>query len=147
MTRNIKLYKRGIHDESLLKDLMEGGSLYPLISLVREKKNDLVLQIRDNYLNLYYQGGNVAEIHSADSVILDKNYFRTHAKKENEDWAKVNENYQEAVSLYKSGCYEEYIKVVTDAMNNYDTITGKGRKENSAQNLYRQHEQFRLHYC
>ena len=25
MTRNIKLYKRGIHDESLLKDLMEGG--------------------------------------------------------------------------------------------------------------------------
>lgn len=133
MTRNIKLYKRGIHDESLLKDLMEGGSLYPLISLVREKKNDLVLQIRDNYLNLYYQGGNVAEIHSADSVILDKNYFRTHAKKENEDWAKVNENYQEAVSLYKSGCYEEYIKVVTDAMNNYDTITGKGTEEKRTQ--------------
>ena len=112
---------------------MEGGSLYPLISLVREKKNDLVLQIRDNYLNLYYQGGNVAEIHSADSVILDKNYFRTHAKKENEDWAKVNENYQEAVSLYKSGCYEEYIKVVTDAMNNYDTITGKGTEEKRTQ--------------
>ena len=133
-----KQFKRGIHDESLLKSLKkeEGkeGKLYPLIELVRQSK-DLVLQIRDNYFNIYYLGGNVAEVESLNRVKFDKNYFRMCENKADEDWDAIKANSETAKKLFKEGKFAEYVDFVTNNMKFYwnNVLMGKGIEEKKAQ--------------
>ena len=108
-----KQFKRGIHDEILLNSLKKNkdqeGKLYPLIELVRNSK-ELVLQIRDNYFNIYYLGGNVAEVESLNRVKFDKNYFRKCENKNDEDWDAIKSNNEEAKNLFKAGKFAEYVE-------------------------------------
>ena len=50
-----QLNKRGLHDEDFRGKLEENGSMRSLIEIVKRPGSDLVLQIRDNYINIYYQ--------------------------------------------------------------------------------------------
>lgn len=133
-----KQFKRGIHDETLLNSLKkEGdkeGKLYPLIELVRNSK-ELVLQIRDNYFNIYYLGGNVAEVESLNRVKFDKNYFRKCENKNDEDWDAIKSNNEEAKNLFKAGKFAEYVDFVKENMEFYwnNVLKGKGVEEKKTQ--------------
>ena len=128
-----KLFKRGIHNETLLMSLKE-GDLYPLIELVRKSK-DLVLQIRDNYFNIYYLGGNVAEVESLNHVKFDKNSFRKCENKNDEDWNDIKKKSDRAKELFKAGKFAEYVDFVTINMKFYwdNVLMGRGVEEKKAQ--------------
>jgi len=59
MSTNIDPYVRGI-DDTFIEDL-KNGRLKGFLSLVKSDPN-LCLEIRKNYINLYYRGGNAAKI-------------------------------------------------------------------------------------
>ncbi len=128
-----KYYKRGIHKSTFLKE-MESGFLKPLIEIVNSNE-DLVLQIRDDYFNIYYQGGNVAKVSSPKSVDFDENYFRNHANKSEENWDDIKKRKKDTMTLFKKGLFLEYIDRVKSAMKVYwhDVLKDKGVDEKMAQ--------------
>ncbi len=67
---------RGLHSEKWQTIMFnEGGILQPLLSIVK-KDPDLVLQIRNNYINIYYKGGNMLKITHGLGYDFDHNYFK-----------------------------------------------------------------------
>jgi len=46
-----------------------------LLNLVKSDK-DLVLQIRNNYINIYYKGGNMLKVTHGPGFDFDHNYFK-----------------------------------------------------------------------
>ena len=127
------LHKRGIHNTAFLSGL-KSGSLKPLVDLIKSN-DDLVLQIRDNYFNVYYKGGNVAKVTSPKSVEFDENYFRAHSEKSDEDWDDIKNKRQDAIDLFKKGLFGKYIDTVKSAMETYwhDILKDKGVAEKMAQ--------------
>ncbi len=68
---------RGLHNTEFLKSFTE-GKFNPLLSIVKDKKEDLVFQIRKNYVNIYYKGGNLVKIEDKKGTIsfdFDEGYF------------------------------------------------------------------------
>ena len=128
-----KFFKRGIHNKKFLNEI-ENGSLKPLVELVNSNE-DLVLQIRDDYFNVYYQGGNVAKVTSSKSVDFDENYFRTHIEKSKENWEEIKKKRQTTMALFKKGLFSDYIDTVKSAMKYYwdNVLEGKGVAEKMAQ--------------
>lgn len=61
MTKKSNL-KRGL-EEYFLADLKR-GILSPLLNLVKES-DDLILEIRENYLNIYYRGGSLFKVEAS----------------------------------------------------------------------------------
>lgn len=68
---------RGLSDDFLRE--LESGLLHPVLERVRGD-DTLALEIRDDYVNLYYRGGNLSRISRAPkggfSVAFDDNYFK-----------------------------------------------------------------------
>lgn len=50
--------------DAFLKDCLPGGLLHPVVDLVRGD-HTLDFQIRNNYVNIYYRGGNILKISTA----------------------------------------------------------------------------------
>ena len=60
-----------------LNDLKEGGRLFPLTEAVKSDPS-LCLELRGNYVNVYYRGGNLMRVAQAGTdytVFFDRNYF------------------------------------------------------------------------
>lgn len=70
--------KRKISNEKFLKNLTE-GEYKDIIDFASQRENELDVQIRDNYLNIYYQGGNLLRVHPR-SLYFDEFYFHRGAK-------------------------------------------------------------------
>ena len=70
--------KRKISNEKFLKNLTE-GEYKDIIDFASQRENELDVQIRDNYLNIYYQGGNLLRVHHS-SLYFDEFYFHRGAK-------------------------------------------------------------------
>ena len=70
--------KRKISDEKFWKNLTE-GEYKKIIAFASQRENELDVQIRDNYLNIYYQGGNLLRVHPR-SLYFDEFYFHRGAK-------------------------------------------------------------------
>lgn len=71
--KNKNYLGRGIHNQNKLDSLMT-GNLNKMLEVIK-LDNELDIQIRENYLNIYYKGGNIARINSENSIELDKFYF------------------------------------------------------------------------
>ena len=70
--------KRKISNEKFWKNLTE-GEYKKIIDFASQRENELDVQIRDNYLNIYYQGGNLLRVHPR-SLYFDEFYFHREAK-------------------------------------------------------------------
>lgn len=70
--------KRKISNEKFRKNLTE-GEYKEIIDFASQRENELDVQIRDNYLNIYYQGGNLLRVHPR-SLYFDEFYFHRGAK-------------------------------------------------------------------
>lgn len=70
--------KRQISNEVFWKKLTE-GEYKAIIDYASQRENELDVQIRDNYLNIYYRGGNLLRVHPR-SLYFDEFYFHRGAK-------------------------------------------------------------------
>ena len=70
--------QRKISNEKFWKNLTE-GEYKVIIDFASQRENELDVQIRDNYLNIYYQGGNLLRVHHS-SLYFDEFYFHRGAK-------------------------------------------------------------------
>jgi hypothetical protein len=70
----MKYKKRGL-SKNFMHSLKKGGLFHPLLLYVR-KDPTLCLEIRQNYINIYYRGGNLIKIEEKGCYIasFDKNY-------------------------------------------------------------------------
>ncbi len=64
---------RGIHKPKVIASLKR-GKLREMLDIINND-NDLDVQIRNDYLNIYYKGGNIAKVNSENSVEFDMFYF------------------------------------------------------------------------
>ncbi len=126
-----KLHKRGIHKSSLLKSMQDGKLSHFLYLLSKNK--DYVVLLRDDYFNVYYQGGNVAKVKGINSVEFDKQYFRQHTKKSDEDYNLINGQIDKATIFFKKGQYQEYLDLIIPAMDNYFALGLKSDEEKESQ--------------
>lgn len=70
-----KYLGRGIHNDNF-KDALLNGNLKSMLEVIKtDAHQDLELQIRDNYINIYYSGGNIAKIDNEKSIHFDEFYF------------------------------------------------------------------------
>lgn len=126
-----ELHKRGIHKPTLLRS-MQDGKLSKLLNIVSNNENYVVL-LRDDYFNVYYQGGNVAKVNGINSVEFDKQYFRQHKNKSDEDYNVINSQIDKATRLFKKGQYQEYLDLIIPAMENYFALGLKSDEEKKSQ--------------
>lgn len=70
-----KYLGRGIHNDKFKDALLKGHLKTMLQVLKTETHGDLELQIRNNYINIYYLGGNIAKITNEKSIQFDAFYF------------------------------------------------------------------------
>ncbi len=71
--KNEKFLGRGIHNVKFLESL-KNGNLSQMLLVINDDK-DLDVQIRNDYLNIYYRGGNIAKVNSENSIEFDEFYF------------------------------------------------------------------------
>ena len=110
--------------EHFLNELISGR----LASLLEYIKGDaeLDIQIRDNYINVYYKGGNILKINSPKSFYIDKMYFNdyrtissTEAKKSFDLIHEYKEQQKSLKSLLPHNP-QEYFKQAKKAMDKWD---------------------------
>lgn len=130
--------KRKISSKAFWKKLTE-GEYKEIIDFASKRENELDVQIRDNYLNIYYQGGNLLKI-SPRSLYFDEFYFhrvhcgdailrKTHliAKCKAGDkgciarWESYKQKRDEILKLLKlKGGMEEYSTQMKEIMKEWD---------------------------
>ena len=131
---------RGLHSPELKEALNEGGLLQELLEIVKSDE-DLVLGIRNNYFNIYYKGGNIAKVESANSIQFDHNYFKGYQRPKFESDKKEEKRKtlkkKMLSALKKERNYHVFVSKMKDLMNDYWTWLkedkGKSLKEKDVQ--------------
>ena len=129
--KNGEYLGRGIHDMKFAKSLMNGDLKQMLIVINKDK--DLDVQIRKDYLNIYYKGGNIAKVNSEKSVEFDKFYFyldikETPTKDIRHDEIILNKLTSQRdilISKFKDGKYEDYFVNAKEIMDKWLNINPK----------------------
>ena len=120
--KNDKYLGRGIHREQFL-DSLTSRKLKTMLDAIN-KDNDLDVQIRNNYLNIYYDGGNIAKVSSENSVFFEKNYFYTDKNNPTKDIDRamteiLTRKKKELIIKFKEGNYEAYFKEAKEVMKDW----------------------------
>jgi hypothetical protein len=118
-----KYLGRGIHNVKFADSLMN-GKLKQMLQVINNDL-DLDVQIRNNYLNIYYKGGNIARVNGENSVAFDKFYFYLDMKetskkdvaKDKKSCDKLKSQRDLLIEKFKLENYEAYFteaKVIMD---------------------------------
>jgi len=112
-----KYLGRGIHDKQFFESLTN-GKLKQMLEVVNSDEH-LDVQIRNNYLNIYYNGGNIAKVNSENSVDFDKFYFHLDKKKKltNENDIIITRDRDLLIERFKNKDYKGYFKVAKETMS------------------------------
>ena len=119
-----KYIGRGIHNDSF-KDALLNGNLKTMLEVLKtEDHKDLDLQIRSNYMNIYYSGGNIAKINNENSIYFDEFYFwldksvsREEILKDPSLVAELKKKKNELCQKFISGKYSEYFSEAKKVMD------------------------------
>ena len=117
----VTVYKgRGLHSSDWTDSLGKGGKLNSLIEIVKHD-NDLVLEIRDDYFNIYYKGGNMLKVMSENSFQFDYNYFKGNPELSSDDKKEERKGKRKELleSLKKSRDYKGFVSQMKTIMCNY----------------------------
>jgi hypothetical protein len=73
------MFKRELSNKFMNDLLQSEGMLHPTLAQVK-KDQTLMLAIRDDYINIYYRGGNILKVtkHKKREVTGYRTYYRTH---------------------------------------------------------------------
>lgn len=134
-----KAPKRRISTSSELWKKLTQGKYKEIIEFAAKRENDLDVQIRDNYLNIYYRGGNLLRLHPR-SMYFDEFYFHTdvsldrktrktyiieEAKKGNAGCKELIKKYKQQrddmLNILKEKGIAEYCKEMKKVMNAWET--------------------------
>ena len=108
---------RGLHSDKWKDALKGNGKLKELIEEVRKDK-DLVLQIREDYFNVYYKGGNLVKVTSENSFQFDYNYYKCEPKYDTPN--KRQEKHREVLECLKdTRDYLTFIATMKDLMEKF----------------------------
>ena len=111
---------RGLHSSDWSDSLSEDGKLYGLIEIVSQDK-DLVLEIRDDYFNIYYKGGNMLKVMSENSFQFDYNYFKGSPELSSDDKKEERKGKRKELlkSLKKNRDYKGFVCQMKKIMDKY----------------------------
>lgn len=108
---------RGLHSDKWKDALKGNGKLKELIEEVRKDK-DLVLQIREDYFNVYYKGGNLVKVTSENSFQFDRNYYKCKLEFDTDEKRK-EERKKVLETLKKAHDYKVFIIEMKKIMDGY----------------------------
>ncbi|MEX1014200.1 MAG: hypothetical protein WDZ80_03510 [Candidatus Paceibacterota bacterium] len=121
--KKVEYIGRGIHNIAFLNAL-KLGKLKPMMDVIKNIPQ-LDVQIRNNYLNIYYEGGSIAKVSSENSVKFDEKYFYTNMKNtpakdiSQEIKDKLKSQRDELVIKFKEGNFEEYFSEAKQVMDKW----------------------------
>jgi hypothetical protein len=122
---------RGIHKEKFVESL-KNGNLRQMLRVINND-SDLNVQIRNDYLNIYYNGGNIAKVNSENSVGFDKFYYYLDMESKptkdiKQDAIVVKELTTQRdllISKFKENKYEDYFEDAKNIMDKWLKINPK----------------------
>lgn len=111
---------RGLHSDKWDNAFGEDGKLGGLIEMVK-KDDELVLQIREDYFNVYYKGGNMLKVSSENSFQFDYNYYKCEIDGDTQEQRKKRIDKRRSVieSLKKTRDYKTFIDEMKKLMDKY----------------------------
>lgn len=111
---------RGLHSEKWATAFGKEGKLGGLIEMVKND-DELVLQIREDYFNVYYKGGNMLKVSSENSFQFDYNYYKCEIGLDTQDQRKKRIDKRRSVleSLKETRDYKAFIADMKKLMDKY----------------------------
>lgn len=111
---------RGLHSDKWDNVFGKGGKLGGLIEMVK-KDDELVLQIREDYFNVYYKGGNMLKVSSENSFQFDYNYYKCEIDLDTQEQRNKRIDKRRSVleSLKKTRDYKTFIAEMKKLMDEY----------------------------
>lgn len=111
---------RGLHSDKWNNAFGEDGKLGGLIEMVK-KDDELVLQIREDYFNVYYKGGNMLKVSSENSFQFDYNYYKCEIDLDTQEQRNKRIDKRRSVleSLKKTRDYKTFIDEMKKLMDKY----------------------------
>ena len=111
---------RGLHSEKWATAFGKEGKLGGLIEMVKND-DELVLQIREDYFNVYYKGGNMLKVSSENSFQFDYNYFKCEISLDTQEQRKKRIDKRRSIleSLKNTRDYKTFIDEMKKLMDKY----------------------------
>ena len=111
---------RGLLSEKWATAFDKEGKLGGLIEMVKND-DELVLQIREDYFNVYYKGGNMLKVSSENSFQFDYNYYKCEIDLDTQEQRKKRIDKRRSIleSLKNTRDYKTFIDEMKKLMDKY----------------------------
>jgi hypothetical protein len=149
MTKQVEEYPgRSIHNPKFYASLTSGRLSKMLTAIQKLNENQtkgeekLDVQIRNNYLNIYYRGSNAGRVKSENSIEFDEFYFyntvdfngktklpKKKIAKDEEVVKELREKRDELKRLFKKGDYDGYFSGATTVIDHWLDVYPKPERE------------------